>query len=50
MLIAETRRGRSDHRASVYSERNILFLPPDPLLAPAVQLHSLFPGILLYLL
>lgn len=34
----------------LFTQRNILFLPPDPLLAPAVQLHSLFPGILLYLL
>lgn len=49
MLFTETRRGQFDCRVSVYSVRNTLFLFSDPLFAPAVQLCSLFPGILLYL-
>lgn len=49
MLFTETRRGQFDCGVSVYSVKNSLFLLSDPLFAPAVQLYSLVPGILLYL-
>lgn len=50
MLFTETRRGQFDCGVSVYSVKNTLLLLSDPLFTPAVQLCSVFPGILLYLL